>query len=234
MLILHPTERFMRNSDRDIYYNKLANAVVHVSVQLFSNENLAFILCDRLKLLYIIIISLKFAIEGNRKDYLGILIPNKQLNPTDYPIDPIADPTVPIADSPESPELPEDRGIRQLFSHRMAQRLRIEYHHEGQPLAVHVSKEDSNSGQPVSSTVTDSTSDVPLPVKHTVPLVVSCDHNILRLHRFWPIISDLNNLFTHERIALSFLRDNSLIDLYLEVSSTVAHLELVIIFLFYT
>lgn len=202
----------MRNSDRDIYYNKLANAVVHVSVQLFSNENLAFILCDRLKLLYTIIISLKFAIEGNRKDYLGILIPNKQLNPMDD-----------ATDSPEA--LSEARGFRQPFSHRMAQRLRIEYHLEGQPLAVHVSKQDSSSGQPASSTVADSTGDVPSPVKHTVPLVVSCDHNILRLHRFWPIISDLNNLFTHERIALSFLKDNNLIDLYLEVR-VVVHFKL--------
>lgn len=211
----------MRNSDRDIYYNKLANAVVHVSVQLFSNENLAFILCDRLKLLYIIITSLKFAIEGNRKDYLGILIPNKQLNPMDDPI--------------ESPEpLSEARGFRQPFSHRMTRRLRIEYRLEGQPLAVHVSKLDSNSGQLVSSTAAESTGDVPSsPVNHTVPLVVSCDHNILRLHRFWPIISDLNNLFTHERIALSFLRDNSLIDLYLEVSILVLHeLEIITLTLF--
>src|SRR5699024_4383618 len=51
---------------------------------------------------------------------------------------------------------------------------------------------------------------------NSVPKVVSCDHSILKLHRFWPIVSDLNNLFTHERIALSFLNDGTLIDLWLE------------------
>ena len=153
---MHPTERFLRNADRDISYNKLANAVVHVSVQLFSNENLALVLCDRLKLLHIIIVSLKYAIEGNRKNYWGILVPNVLLNPTE-------------------------------------KQLEIEYSPDGEPMS------DNNN--------------IP---DDSVPRVVSCDHSILRLHRFWPIVSDLNNLFTHERIALSFLNDNTLVDLWLE------------------
>ena len=54
-----------------------------VSVQLFSNADLAHMLCVEDKLLYIIIVSLKFAIEGNRKNYWGILVPNTLLNPDD-------------------------------------------------------------------------------------------------------------------------------------------------------
>lgn len=157
MLILHPTERFVRNADRDIFYNKLANAVVHVSVQLFSNENLALLLCQRLKLLYTIIISLKFAVEGNRKNYWGILVPNLLLNPEET-------------------------------------QLEIEGH-------------DNAKGEAMGEN---------LPTTETVPRVVCCEHSILRLHRFWPIVSDLNNLFTHERIALSFLGDDTLIDFWLE------------------
>ncbi|KAH9404569.1 E3 ubiquitin-protein ligase ubr3, partial [Tyrophagus putrescentiae] len=215
MLILHPTERFIRNSDRDIYYNKLANAVVHVSVQLFSNENLAFILCDRLKLLYIIIISLKFAIEGNRKDFLGILIPNKQLNPMDD-----LDSQEPQSDSRDD-LLQLARQKQQSLGQRIAQRLRIEYHLDGaQTVPVLVSKSDPNVDEKVTPLTDDSATPSAASAKRSVPLVVSCDHSILRLHRFWPIISDLNNLFTHERIALSFLRDNSLIDLYLEFISS--------------
>ncbi|KAI2809956.1 E3 ubiquitin-protein ligase ubr3 [Blomia tropicalis] len=151
MLILHPPERFIRNADRDIYYNKLAKAIVHVSVQLFSNENLALLLCDQLKLLYIIIISLKYAIEGNRKDYWGILVLNLLLYSNDKEME---------------SNLASDLTIFQWES--------------------------------------------------SFPRVVNCDHSILRLHRFWPIVSDLNNLFTHERVALFFLADDMLIDLWLE------------------
>lgn len=143
MLILHPTERFVRNADRDIFYNKLANAVVHVSVQLFSNENLALLLCQRLKLLYTIIISLKFAVEGNRKNYWGILVPNLLLNPEETQLE--------------------------------------------------IEGPSNSKGEAMGEN---------LPTTETVPRVVCCEHSILRLHRFWPIVSDLNNLFSHSRIAL--------------------------------
>lgn len=143
MLILHPIQRFNGMNDKDIYHNKLANAIVHISVQLFSNENLARELCEKFHLLYIIILSFKFAICGDGKNFWGILKVNSELgfDHGNYII--------------------EDKG----------------------PIVHHV---------------------------------VSCDHPILRYHRFWPLNSDLNNLFTHKQIAHMFLNDNDLIDVWLE------------------
>ena len=47
----------------------LSNRVVHVSVQLFSNENLALKMTNELNLLHVMVISLKFMMAK-------ILIPN--------------------------------------------------------------------------------------------------------------------------------------------------------------
>lgn len=45
-----------RSSDPDA----LSNRVVHVSVQLFSNEGLAFRMAEKLNLLHVMVISLKY------------------------------------------------------------------------------------------------------------------------------------------------------------------------------
>ncbi|OTF78885.1 E3 ubiquitin-protein ligase UBR3-like protein, partial [Euroglyphus maynei] len=145
MLILHPMQRFSGMTDKDIYHNKLANAIVHISVQLFSNENLSRELNEKFHLLYIIILSLKFAICGNGKNFWGILKVNSELG----------------------------------FNHSN----NIEAENNERPMVHHV---------------------------------VSCDHPILRYHRFWPMNSDLNNLFTHKQIAHMFLNENDLIDVWLE------------------
>lgn len=147
MLILHPTRRFNSMNDKDIANNKLANAIVHISVQLFSNENLARELCEKSYLLYIIILSLKFAICGDGKNFWGILKVNSELD--------------------------------------------FEQNND-------IETENNKDKRP------------------NVHRVVRCDHPILRYHRFWPLNSDLNNLFTHKRIAHMFLKDNDLIDVWLE------------------
>jgi E3 ubiquitin-protein ligase UBR3 len=54
-----------RSTDSDT----LSNRVVHVSVQLFSNENLAFRMAEHLNLLHVMVISLKYMMSK-------ILIPN--------------------------------------------------------------------------------------------------------------------------------------------------------------
>jgi E3 ubiquitin-protein ligase UBR3 len=54
-----------RSSDPDT----LSNRVVHVSVQLFSNESLALRMAEKLNLLHVMVISLKYMMSK-------ILIPN--------------------------------------------------------------------------------------------------------------------------------------------------------------
>lgn len=146
MLILHPTENFSKKIMNNIYHNKMANALVHISVQLFSNENLALLLSERSKLLYVIIISLKFSIIGNDDDFNGIITLN-------FP-------------------LTSSKSDSQLFSF-------------SEPLIG--------------------------------PSVVMCNHNVLSFHRYWPIMSDLNNLFTYKSIVLLFLEDDTLMNIWFEL-----------------
>lgn len=147
MLILYPTDRFKPNSNGEFQTNRLANSVVHVSVQLFSNKNLARILCEHRHLLYVIIISLKYGFEGDKRKFSGILKPN-------FPI---------IRNI--AFDAPKIEGKNRYYV----------LHH-----------------------------------------VVECDQAILRFHRYWPIVSDLNNLFTHQEIVLLFLEDSTLVEMWLE------------------
>ena len=54
----------LSNTNKPTAHDLLSNCVVHVSVQLLSNENLAFKLCQEEHLLFILIASLKATIEG--------------------------------------------------------------------------------------------------------------------------------------------------------------------------
>ncbi|UXI22783.1 hypothetical protein NH340_JMT08726 [Sarcoptes scabiei] len=137
MIIFYPIDRFRKKSNKDIYHDKLATAMIHISIQLFSNEDLAQNLCEKSHLLYLMIISLQFAICGNGKNFKGILKLESQIN-------------------------------------------------------------GRNS------------------VNRSNHMVVDCNHTILRNHRFWPLISDLNNLFAHKKIAFIFLQDDNLIEIWLE------------------
>eukprot|EP00116_Pleurobrachia_bachei_P000505 sb/3460767/ len=41
--------------------------------------------------------------------------------------------------------------------------------------------------------------------------VVNCDHEIIRHHRYWPVVSDFHNLLSHDKIARYFLGEAALI-----------------------
>lgn len=111
-------------------YDLLSNCVVHVSVQLLSNESLASKLCEEEHLLFILIASLKATIEGPDCGNLT----NSQL---------------------QDPERNQHK-------------------------------------------------------------VVKCDHQVMKKHFYWPLVSDLNNILTHRRIALMFIRNKELFELWLD------------------
>ncbi|KAH9489709.1 E3 ubiquitin-protein ligase ubr3 [Bulinus truncatus] len=107
----------------------VANRIVHISVQLFSNENLAVYLTENHNLLLIIILSLASMIQSIR-----------------------------IVSSLEDPDL-----------------------------------------------------------KSRFHCVVNCEHEIMKDHCYWPVVSDLINVLSHRRIAHTFLGDSELVDLWLDL-----------------
>ncbi|XP_076360822.1 ubr3 ubiquitin ligase isoform X3 [Tachypleus tridentatus] len=102
----------------------LSNRVVHVSVQLFSNEALAFRMTKNFKLLHVMVISLKAMM-------MKILIQN---------------------------------------------------------------------------TLQDT--------EKNVHFVVNCGNRVMKDHCYWPVVSDLNNVLTHRPVALEFLKDQSLLEIW--------------------
>ncbi|EEB17463.1 ubiquitin ligase E3, putative [Pediculus humanus corporis] len=102
----------------------LSNRVVHVSVQLFSNENLALKMTNELNLLHVMVISLKFMMAK-------ILIPNTLHDPAKN------------------------------------------FH-----------------------------------------LVVDCSQDVMKEHCYWPLVSDLNNILSHQPVAHKFMSDSSLLEMW--------------------
>lgn len=41
----------------------------------------------------------------------------------------------------------------------------------------------------------------------------------MKEHCYWPLVSDFNNVLSHESVALVFLRDNDLVDMWFEFLS---------------
>lgn len=119
------------NANKPTPHDLLSNCVVHVSVQLLSNENLAFKLCEEDHLLFILIASLKATIEGS----------------------------------------------------------------------------DEECSNLTKSQLQDST--------RNMHKVVKCDHDVMKKHFYWPLISDLNNILTHKRVALMFIKNKELFELWL-------------------
>ncbi|XP_071446964.1 E3 ubiquitin-protein ligase Ubr3 isoform X2 [Hetaerina americana] len=109
-----------RSSDPDT----LTNRVVHVTVQLFSNEVLASQMADNLNLLHVMVISLKYMVGK-------ILIQN-----TLHDID-------------------------------------KNFHY-----------------------------------------VVDCGRQVMREHCYWPLVSDLNNVLSHKSVAMKFMSDNNLLEMW--------------------
>ncbi|KAI5710044.1 hypothetical protein M8J76_006269 [Diaphorina citri] len=109
-----------RSTDPDT----LSNRVVHVSVQLFSNEALAFRMTEQYYLLHIMVISLKFMMSK-------ILIANTLHNP-----------------------------------------------------------------------------------ERNFHFNVDCGQQVMKEHCYWPLVSDLNNVLSHRPIAIKFMRDDSLLEMW--------------------
>ncbi|XP_030245105.1 E3 ubiquitin-protein ligase Ubr3 isoform X2 [Drosophila navojoa] len=104
----------------------LSNRVVHMSVQLFSNESLALKMVNELSLLHVMIISLKLMMSK-------ILIQNTLHDPAKN------------------------------------------FH-----------------------------------------FVIDCTRQVMKDHCYWPLVSDFNNVLSHESVALVFLRDDNLIDMWFQ------------------
>lgn len=107
----------------------LSNRVVHMSVQLFSNESLALKMVEELNLLHVMIISLKTMMSKN-------LMPNTLHDET------------------------------------------RNYHK-----------------------------------------VIDCAKNVMKEHCYWPLVSDFNNVLSHESVTLVFLRDDNLVDMWFQFLS---------------
>ncbi|XP_070516369.1 E3 ubiquitin-protein ligase Ubr3 isoform X1 [Cardiocondyla obscurior] len=114
-----------RSTDPDT----LSNRVVHVSVQLFSNEKLALRMVDQLKLLHVMVISLKYMMGK-------ILIQNTLHDP--------------------------DKN----------------FHY-----------------------------------------VVDCGRQVMKEHCYWPLVSDLNNVLSHKPVAVRFMSDNTLLEMWFDFLS---------------
>lgn len=109
--------------------DRLSNRVVHMSVQLFSNESLALKMVEELSLLHVMIISLKLMMSK-------ILIQN----------------------------------------------------------TLHDTKKNFH-------------------------YVIDCAKRVMKEHCYWPLVSDFNNVLSHESVALVFLRDDDLIDMWFQFLS---------------
>ncbi|KAK7870457.1 hypothetical protein R5R35_000735 [Gryllus longicercus] len=109
-----------RSTDPDT----LSNRVVHVSVQLFSNESLAYRMAERLNLLHVMVISLKYMMSK-------ILIQNSLHDP--------------------------DKN----------------FHY-----------------------------------------VVDCGRQVMKEHCYWPLVSDLNNVLSHRPVAVKFMSDDNLLEMW--------------------
>ncbi|XP_053595393.1 E3 ubiquitin-protein ligase Ubr3 [Microplitis demolitor] len=114
-----------RSNDPDT----LSNRVVHVSVQLFSNERLALRMVDQLKLLHVMVISLKYMMSK-------ILVEN----------------------------------------------------------TLHAPNKNFH-------------------------FVVDCGRPVMKEHCYWPLVSDLNNVLSHKPVAVRFLSDDALLEMWFDFLS---------------
>ncbi|XP_046390043.1 E3 ubiquitin-protein ligase Ubr3 isoform X2 [Ischnura elegans] len=110
--------------ERSLDPDTLSNRVVHVSVQLFSNEGLASRMADNLNLLHVMVISLKFM--------MGKILMQNTLHDIDK-----------------------------------------NFHY-----------------------------------------VVDCGRQVMKEHCYWPLVSDLNNVLSHKSVAIKFMSDNNLLEMW--------------------
>lgn len=122
----------------------LSNRVVHVSVQLFSNEELATKMAEELHLLHVMVVSLRDMMSK-------ILVPSTL------------------------------QGLISVFDYIFGNLLQ-------EPRLADAKK--------------------------NFHFVVDCSKHVMRDHCYWPLVSDLSNLLSHRPVALLFLSDDSLLEMW--------------------
>lgn len=46
--------------------------------------------------------------------------------------------------------------------------------------------------------------------------VVDCGLQVMKEHCYWPLVSDLNNVLSHRPVAVKFMSDNDLLEMWFE------------------
>lgn len=49
--------------------------------------------------------------------------------------------------------------------------------------------------------------------------VIDCAKKVMKEHCYWPLVSDFNNVLSHEAVAFEFLQDDDLIEMWFEFLS---------------
>lgn len=49
--------------------------------------------------------------------------------------------------------------------------------------------------------------------------VIDCAQEVMKHHCYWPLVSDFNNVLSHESVALVFLKDDKLIEMWFQLLS---------------
>lgn len=49
--------------------------------------------------------------------------------------------------------------------------------------------------------------------------VIDCAKKVMKEHCYWPLVSDFNNVLSHEAVAFEFLQDDCLIEMWFEFLS---------------
>ncbi|XP_037294366.1 E3 ubiquitin-protein ligase Ubr3 [Manduca sexta] len=55
--------------------------------------------------------------------------------------------------------------------------------------------------------------------KHNFHYVIDCTRRVMKEHCYWPLVSDFNNVLSHKSVALLFLQDDALVDMWFEFLS---------------
>lgn len=49
--------------------------------------------------------------------------------------------------------------------------------------------------------------------------VVDCGRQVMKEHCYWPLVSDLNNVLSHRPVAVKFMSDDALLDMWFDFLS---------------
>lgn len=60
---------------------------------------------------------------------------------------------------------------------------------------------------------------LPLDPEMNFHYVIDCAKRVMKEHCYWPLVSDFNNVLSHESVALVFLRNDELIEMWFQFLS---------------